>query len=371
MSDRAETMLAQLPPFVRRDPTIREINVVAAKELDRIEEAMDQLIANYYPQTADIFLSFWEGLFKLPVNPTGKTIEQRRQTAITFLRRMGEGGTGLAWVSRVIDLVGNKWSYVVHTPGGLRGLLWDRLRDVSANWEFQLAALSVIDIQNPTGWRVKTQEDGRMIRADLTPIANGEIAIQFSKDEALSTALLASLPKVVDTNNRIRVSWTNGTLEVGVVIAGAFTGLGSVAVSLEDDKMYWLRGYIDGNTLVGEIWESDPSKNNGDKPIATKSTVLIGEAATKLGSGVPGHQGISWVNIAQPSWLLRQIRINEVGYSVPANTLRVTIPFEENTYRALEVGILLRSITPANTEIEIFTESGFVLGSSRLGVQGL
>lgn len=367
---RLDRMLAQYPPFVRRDPDIVAINSVAANEFDLIESKMDELIANFTPQNADLFLHFWEKLFKLPTKPPSKTVPQRRATIIAFLRRLAQGGAGLNWVARLIDLIGPNWTYVVHTPTGIKGVLWDRLRDTDANWEFQLEPASVVIQQDPSGWCFNSNGNGRCVRTDLEPIADADIAIQFSKDEANASALLAAIPKQLDQNNRLRVTWQNDTLELGVVIGGVFTGLGSIAAALIDDKRYWLRGYVDGNDFKGEIWESDPTKNNGDTALFSKSVTLAGENATKLGIGIFGQQGFSWVDLSDPSWLLRQIRINEVGYNVPANTLRVTIPFDGDNFRVLEVGILLRAITPANTAIEVFLDEGFVLGVSRLGVQG-
>lgn len=367
---RLDRMLAQYPPFLRKDPDIVAVNSVAALELDRIEAAMDELIANFTPQNADLFLHFWEYLFKLPTNPPSKTLEQRRVTVVTFLRRLAQGGAGLNWVARLIDLIGSNWTYIVHTPDGIKGLLWDRMRTVDAGWEFQIEPASIVVLQDPSGWRFSNNGNGRCIRTDLDPVADADFCIQFSKDEALSTALLAAIPKQLDTNNRLRVSWQNGTLELVSVIGGAASSLGSVAAALEDDKLYWLRGWVDGNTFKGEIWDSDPTKNNSDTPLYSKSVTLTGEKATKLGEGIEGHQGFSWVNLSNPSWLIRQVRVNEVGFNVPANTLRVTVPFDGDNFRVLEIGILLRAITPANTAIEVFLDAGFILGVSRLGVQG-
>lgn len=60
-----------------------------------------------------------------------------------------------------------------------------------------------------------------------------------------------------------------------------------------------------------------------------------------------------------------------VGSPVPDYTVRITIPLDSNSPAAGELERLLRVITPANLDLEIFYDEGWILGVSRLGEEAL
>jgi hypothetical protein len=80
---------------------------------------------------------------------------------------------------------------------------------------------------------------------------------------------------------------------------------------------------------------------------------------------------VSDIYVAGLDWILNSHKLSIAGNSVPDNTIRVTLPFEADSTQEGRVKALLSEITPANTDLEIFNDIGFVLGTSTLGGQGL
>lgn len=109
--------LNDLPPFLRDDPDIRAIVYCHAKEAERQEQRLDELLAELFPQSAtEVGLPWWETLMRITVEPEGLTVEERRETVIAYLRKLrGEAG-GEEWIANVTSLIGPTWSYVEHDP---------------------------------------------------------------------------------------------------------------------------------------------------------------------------------------------------------------------------------------------------------------
>lgn len=116
-SPRAVEHLNDLPWFLQRDPDIRGIVYCHAKEAERQEETLDALQRELNPLTAtEVGLPWWETLLRLTVDPPGKTVQERRDIVVAFLRKSRSSPHGRDWVANVTDLVGTAWSYMEHDP---------------------------------------------------------------------------------------------------------------------------------------------------------------------------------------------------------------------------------------------------------------
>jgi hypothetical protein len=99
--------LNDLPPILRDDPDIRAVIYADAKETERQEAVLDQLLDEVFPQRAtEVGLPLHEVLLRLTIAPPGMSLPKRRV-------RM----TGVGWQDAVTLLLGtNAWSYREHDP---------------------------------------------------------------------------------------------------------------------------------------------------------------------------------------------------------------------------------------------------------------
>lgn len=111
LSDTARRLLADLPPFEQASPTIQRTLDAMARELDRVDVAVDAVRAETMPSTSAIVLRVWEALFKLPVEPVGRSLALRRAAVVAYLTALGSSGSGLDWEAAMTALVGTGWSY--------------------------------------------------------------------------------------------------------------------------------------------------------------------------------------------------------------------------------------------------------------------
>lgn len=84
--ERATRMIEMLPPYLADDPQVRSYVSTLARELDRVEAAMNAMRDGAFPTTADLrTLVFYEALFGL--TNTALTLAQRRVDVIAHMRK--------------------------------------------------------------------------------------------------------------------------------------------------------------------------------------------------------------------------------------------------------------------------------------------
>ena len=114
MTERAEALLADLPPYLSDEPLVRQYVQALANEMDRMSAYIDKFRVGMLPHALDDqyrFLSMWEKLLGLPVAPAGASLEERRnQVRGAVLAR--KAASGQEWVSLVTTALGTTlWSY--------------------------------------------------------------------------------------------------------------------------------------------------------------------------------------------------------------------------------------------------------------------
>ena len=139
-------LLDDLPPFEQSAAEVQAVLRAVANELARIDAGRQALIQNFFPLSADVLLPMFESLLGLPVNPTGLSLDSRRQLAATYMQRLKSEGRGLDWIALLTALVGT-WNYAEHDPANvlspaaytvnvnipqaLAGVAWPLIRDVT------------------------------------------------------------------------------------------------------------------------------------------------------------------------------------------------------------------------------------------------
>lgn len=113
----AAAHLEMLPPVLRDDPSYQAVIYALAKEIDRLESFIEQVRAQFNPNTADVMLKAWEVMTGVTVEPSGQTVAERRSTVVAMLRKRVASPTGLSWEDNVTALVGPGWSYQEHVEG--------------------------------------------------------------------------------------------------------------------------------------------------------------------------------------------------------------------------------------------------------------
>lgn len=103
-------MLEDLPPFLRDDPDIQASLLVQANELTRIQDRLDAIIAQFWPQSATNQMPIWEKTLGLAADDQ-LTIEQRQQRALAFIAQAASSSSGASWEQNVTALVGENWDY--------------------------------------------------------------------------------------------------------------------------------------------------------------------------------------------------------------------------------------------------------------------
>lgn len=109
-------LLENLPPFEQDSLQIQNVLQVITNELARVEQARQNLIANYFPVSANSLLELFEAELGLPVNSPLLTLTSRQQAVLTIMQALKQSGTGEEWESNVSKLVGNNWTYEEHDP---------------------------------------------------------------------------------------------------------------------------------------------------------------------------------------------------------------------------------------------------------------
>lgn len=115
LADTTKVLLDSFPPFMQDSYDVQAVMDVAARELDRFESAKDQVVLNFFPQTSDLLLVFYELMLGLG-GAAAKTTAQRRTSVLAFLQKISSSGSGLSWEANVSALIGSAWSYAEHNP---------------------------------------------------------------------------------------------------------------------------------------------------------------------------------------------------------------------------------------------------------------
>lgn len=374
--DLTKELIDQRPPMFKTDPTITAITDVHAREIERLNDAVDEVIANLIPSTAGKYLKYWEWLLQLPVEPVDElggvlSDSARRTIVLAYLRRIKDAATGTYWQERVTDLIGTNWIYGAANPDDLRGLWWERyaiLQDgIGDRWDF--------DSSYPYLWSELSYEaDG--IRLSGVPngmvrknerIADYEGTIKFRTREVDTSSSRNDISVIVKSDGPINAQWISRVSIVGrdELKVTTLSGNASAAITLAADTEYWLVGRIIGNVTTGEFYTTDPSKP-GATPVQTVSQTLTGFNATTYGTDKPFDHGFAW----HSDWLIMDVKGAEANWDVADYTVRIITPYTDGSNASALVENLLRSITPANMDIEVFNDSHFILGVSYLGYQG-
>jgi hypothetical protein len=105
-----------LPVVLRDSPDHLAVVHAVAKETERLEAAIEQVRAQFVPQTADVLLKVYEAQLGITIEPVGATLDERRMTVLAMLRKQASTPSGLDWQANVTRLVGAGWTYSEHDP---------------------------------------------------------------------------------------------------------------------------------------------------------------------------------------------------------------------------------------------------------------
>jgi hypothetical protein len=112
---KAQSVLADLPPWYSEDEIVRAVITAMTNELQRIEDFANAVRTQMYPQNADDtygILGMWEALFGLPVQPANATLDQRRALVKAHLQKRSSGA-GSDWEAAVTQALNtNQWTYI-------------------------------------------------------------------------------------------------------------------------------------------------------------------------------------------------------------------------------------------------------------------
>lgn len=116
LTERAMEFLDMIPPHVTGDPNIQAAVQAMSNECDRIDAAVSDVIAGYFPHLAVKYLYLWEASLDLGT-PVGLTVIQRQVRVLAFLQEHRNTVPASAWVANVTALIGPTWTWTRHTPG--------------------------------------------------------------------------------------------------------------------------------------------------------------------------------------------------------------------------------------------------------------
>lgn len=171
LTERGELYRSWLPVIFRDSPEHLAVVHALAVETERLEDAIETVRLQFFPQTADVLLKAWEFELRTTVEPVGQTVAQRRNTVLALLAR-SSSETGLDWQANVTRLIGPGWSYEEHIAGDATSPPANTVRVV---------------LPFPPGSDLYTQTE-RLLR-DITP-AHLDLQLQFSSGFLLDESQL-------------------------------------------------------------------------------------------------------------------------------------------------------------------------------------
>lgn len=113
-----ETILDATPDHLARSTDVQLLARVVGLEVDRLRAALDLLRGNFTAINADLLLATYEEQYKLPINPAGRSYEQRRAAIIAAMQRTFTSGTGADWKAKLTQFLGTNWEYIEGEDGG-------------------------------------------------------------------------------------------------------------------------------------------------------------------------------------------------------------------------------------------------------------
>lgn len=117
LTDLGREFRDMAPVIFRDSPEHLAVWHATAKELERLEAAIETVRAQFFPQTADVLLGVYEGELGITIGgPPGATLDERRNLVLTYLRKLAGTPAGADWVENVTRLVGAGWTYEEHDP---------------------------------------------------------------------------------------------------------------------------------------------------------------------------------------------------------------------------------------------------------------
>lgn len=116
LSDRGKAWRAALPPKLRDSYDYLAVINSLSKEMDRLENAAEEVRLEFNPATATMLLGAWEYTFKLPVGGNGVSIALRRQKVIARMRKLLGQSEGREWGAQITEILGGGWTYEEHDP---------------------------------------------------------------------------------------------------------------------------------------------------------------------------------------------------------------------------------------------------------------
>lgn len=109
--------LEDIPPFLADADQIQSTADPLFREMVRVDDALAELRANFWPQLADAYLKIWENLLGLAVESPELSLAQRRNAVLAFLQGIRNQSSGISWEATLTKLIGTAWSYEEHIPG--------------------------------------------------------------------------------------------------------------------------------------------------------------------------------------------------------------------------------------------------------------
>lgn len=110
-------MINDLPPIAREDPDTRAIIHCHAKETERQEEALTELVAQFMVSTAtELGLPWWETLLRTTADPVGLTVPQRRAILEGYMLGLTAILSRYGWAVAVERILGPGWAYQEYDP---------------------------------------------------------------------------------------------------------------------------------------------------------------------------------------------------------------------------------------------------------------
>lgn len=118
LSEKGSALLEDLP-VGRDDPLLQAMIDAPARELQRVEDAVDAFLAAVAPQnTTDEqkMLSLWEFLLGLPVAPVGVPDSERISKVVAHFRKRSSA-KATTWLELLTEAIGSEnWSHLEVAP---------------------------------------------------------------------------------------------------------------------------------------------------------------------------------------------------------------------------------------------------------------
>lgn len=365
LSDKGAELLALTPYILHEDPQIAGTFAAMGHESERLEEARLAMIAGAFPiEAEDPYLALWERTLELPVEPEGRTLEQRRLSVLTFLRRLANSQQALVWRERLEELL-TTFKYSVHHDDELKALYRDRFDGdtLAAVWNYLVGTADNVLLADGD----LTFVDDKEFLVYLTQPMVDQFGILHLTRGSASACETGVILKWADKDNYLLAHLTSGKIKIVKKDGGVFTTLKEETYAHAEGKDYWLKATVRGNKIRAELTDLDPAR--APTPLKAFEYTLAGGDATQFGSGVEGKAGLRKTGAAT-GWVWKDFLMGEADNDVAEYTVRIILHGAEGGVTAGQAERLARDITPAKLDIEVLYDTGFILGDEIFGVLG-